>query len=120
MDMIGLGRAHSHSSSDTPVAVISRTFPVDTTLSDLWTFLRDSLGQTTLSGDELMGVDATVAEALTEVDDDTRSVTVSLRIFPHSIEIDVLLSDEPSTPSANAHITQGLRHISYEYKRNNL
>jgi len=117
MDMLGIGRGDRRGKSDTPVAVLSRTFPVDSTLSDLWTFLRESIGQTSLGGEELMGIDAVVADALTKVEDDTKSVTVSLRVFPHSVEVDVLLSDAPPDPTGGTRVTQGLRHVSHRYQR---
>lgn len=117
MDVLGLGRGDRRGKRDTPVAVLSRTFPVDSTLSDLWAFLRESIGQTSLASEELMGIDAVVADALTKVDDDTKAVTVSLRVFPHSVEVDVLLSDQARDPSGGTHITQGLRHISRHYQR---
>jgi hypothetical protein len=69
-------------------------------------------GEAALPAAELMSIDATVGDALTEVDEDTKAVTVSLRVYPHSIEVEVLLSDTPVDTSGQVHVTHGSRHVS--------
>ena len=118
MDQLAIGRTHRHPTRDTPVAVLAHTFPVDTsTLTHLWVFLRDSLHPATLTAGELLGIDAAVAEALLDIDDTTVALHLSVRVFAHSVEVDVMLSNEPAGAGhLGPLLLHGQRHFSRQHR----
>src|SRR5262249_22756485 len=117
MGILGASDTDQHYRRDTPVAVLTRTFPVDATLTSLWAFLRDCLGQASLDGEELMRIATIVGNAFTNIDERTKAVTVSLRVFSRAVEVDVLLSETAPDTGVRTHVAHGVHHVSYHYQR---
>lgn len=76
-----------------PVVVVSQTFPArPSSIPDIRDFVRRCLAQSTLSPDDTREVGETVSQALLEAAGPTGAISVSFRIFPDHVEVDVLKS----------------------------
>jgi Helix-turn-helix len=76
-----------------PVVVLSQTFPArPSSIPDIRDFVRRCLAQSPLSEEDNREVSETVAQALLEAAGPTGAITVSFRIFPGHVEVDVLRS----------------------------
>jgi hypothetical protein len=76
-----------------PVVVLSQTFPArPSSIPDIRDFVRRCLAQSPLSEEDNREVGETVARALLEAAGPTGAITVSFRIFPGHVEVDVLRS----------------------------
>ena len=85
-----------------PVVVVSQTFPArPSSIPDIRDFVRRCLAQSPLSEEDTREVGETVSRALLEAAGPTGAISVSFRIFPDHVEVDVLRSG-PQFPSAPA------------------
>ena len=85
-----------------PVVVVSQTFPArPSSIPDIRDFVRRCLAQSPLSEEDTREVGETVSQALLEAAGPTGAISVSFRIFPDHVEVDVLRSG-PQFPSAPA------------------
>src|SRR5580693_8794301 len=85
-----------------PVVVLSQTFPArPSSIPDIRDFVRRCLAQSPLSEEDTREVGETVSQALLEAAGPTGAISVSFRIFPDHVEVDVLRSG-PQFPSAPA------------------
>jgi len=76
-----------------PVVVVSQTFPArPSSIPDIRDFVRRCLAQSPLSEDDTREVGETVSQALLEAAGPTGAISVSFRIFPDHVEVDVLRS----------------------------
>jgi Helix-turn-helix len=76
-----------------PVVVVSQTFPArPSSIPDIRDFVRRCLAQSPLSEEDTREVGATVSQALLEAAGPTGAISVSFRIFPDHVEVDVLRS----------------------------
>lgn len=76
-----------------PVVVVSQTFPArPSSIPDIRDFVRRCLAQSQLSADDTREVGETVSQALLEAAGPTGAISVSFRIFPDHVEVDVLKS----------------------------
>jgi hypothetical protein len=76
-----------------PVVVLSQTFPArPSSLPDIRDFVRRCLAQSPLSEEHNREVGETVSQALLEAAGPTGAISVSFRIFPDHVEVDVLRS----------------------------
>jgi hypothetical protein len=76
-----------------PVVVVSQTFPArPSSIPDIRDFVRHCLAQSPLSEEDNREVGETVAQALLEAAGPTGAISVSFRIFPDHVEVDVLRS----------------------------
>ena len=76
-----------------PVVVVSQTFPArPSSIPDIRDFVRRCLSQSPLSEEDNREVGETVAQALLEAAGPTGAISVSFRIFPDHVEVDVLRS----------------------------
>jgi hypothetical protein len=76
-----------------PVVVVSQTFPArPSSIPDIRDFVRRCLSQSPLSEDDTKEVGETVSQALLEAAGPTGAISVSFRIFPDHVEVDVLRS----------------------------
>jgi hypothetical protein len=83
-----------------PVVVVSQTFPArPSSIPDIRDFVRRCLAQSPLSEEDTREVGETVSHALLEAAGPTGAISVSFRIFPDHVEVDVLRSG-PQFPSA--------------------
>jgi Helix-turn-helix len=83
-----------------PVVVVSQTFPArPSSIPDIRDFVRRCLAQSPLSDEDTREVGETVSQALLEAAGPTGAISVSFRIFPDHVEVDVLRSG-PQFPSA--------------------
>ena len=83
-----------------PVVVVSQTFPArPSSIPDIRDFVRRCLAQSPLSEEDTREVGETVSRALLEAAGPTGAISVSFRIFPDHVEVDVLQSG-PQIPSA--------------------
>jgi Helix-turn-helix len=83
-----------------PVVVVSQTFPArPSSIPDIRDFVRRCLAQSPLSEEDNREVGETVSQALLEAAGPTGAISVSFRIFPDHVEVDVLRSG-PQFPSA--------------------
>ena len=88
-----------------PVVVVSQTFPArPSSIPDIRDFVRRCLAQSPLSEDDTREVGETVSQALLEAAGPTGAISVSFRIFPDHVEVDVLRSGPQfgSAPGLNA------------------
>jgi hypothetical protein len=96
-------RADDHISDNievVPVVVVSQTFPArPSSIPDIRDFVRRCLAQSPLSDEDTREVGETVSQALLEAAGPTGAISVSFRIFPDHVEVDVLRSG-PQFPSA--------------------
>jgi hypothetical protein len=76
-----------------PVVVVSQTFPArPSSIPDIRDFVRRCLAQSPLSEEDTREVGETVSQALLEAAGPTGAISVSFRIFPDHVEVDVLRS----------------------------
>jgi DNA-binding transcriptional regulator YiaG len=76
-----------------PVVVLSQTFPArPSSIPDIRDFVRRCLAQSPLSEEDNREVGETVSQALLEAAGPTGAISVSFRIFPDHVEVDVLRS----------------------------
>jgi hypothetical protein len=76
-----------------PVVVVSQTFPArPSSIPDIRDFVRKCLAQSPLSEQDTREVGETVSRALLEAAGPTGAISVSFRIFPDHVEVDVLKS----------------------------
>jgi hypothetical protein len=76
-----------------PVVVLSQTFPArPSSIPDIRDFVRRCLSQSPLSEEDNREVGETVAQALLDAAGPTGAISVSFRIFPDHVEVDVLRS----------------------------
>jgi hypothetical protein len=76
-----------------PVVVVSQTFPArPSSIPDIRDFVRRCLAQSPLSEEDNREVGATVSQALLDAAGPTGAISVSFRIFPDHVEVDVLKS----------------------------
>ena len=76
-----------------PVVVVSQTFPArPSSIPDIRDFVRRCLAQSPLSEEDNREVGETVSQALLEAAGPTGKISVSFRIFPDHVEVDVLRS----------------------------
>ena len=76
-----------------PVVVVSQTFPArPSSIPDIRDFVRMCLAQSPLSEQDNREVGETVSRALLEAAGPTGAISVSFRIFPDHVEVDVLKS----------------------------
>ena len=76
-----------------PVVVVSQTFPArPSSIPDIRDFVRRCLAGSPLSEDDNREVGETVSRALLEAAGPTGAISVSFRIFPDHVEVDVLRS----------------------------
>src|SRR5271170_8357324 len=88
-----------------PVVVVSQTFPArPSSIPDIRDFVRRCLAQSPLSEQDTREVGETVSRALLEAAGPTGAISVSFRIFPDHVEVDVLKSGAqfPSAPAIDA------------------
>jgi len=75
------------------VVVVSQTFPArPSSIPDIRDFVRRCLAQSPLSEEDNREVGETVSQALLEAAGPTGAISVSFRIFPDHVEVDVLRS----------------------------
>src|SRR3984957_7328654 len=80
-----------------PVVVVSQTFPArPSSIPDIRGFARRCLAQSPLSEQDNHEVGETVSRALLEAAGPTGAISVSFRIFPDHVEVDVLKSQAGS------------------------
>jgi hypothetical protein len=84
-----------------PVVVVSQTFPArPSSIPGIRDFVRRCLAQSPLSEQDNREVGETVSRALLEAAGPTGAITVSFRIFPDHVEVDVLQSgNQVSAPA---------------------
>jgi hypothetical protein len=76
-----------------PVVVVSRTFSArPSSIPDIRDFVRSCLAESPLSEEDTREVGETVSHALLEAAGSTGAISVSFRIFPDHVEVDVLRS----------------------------
>ena len=76
-----------------PVVVVSQTFPArPSSIPDIRDFVRRCLAQSPMSEDDNREIGETVAQALLEAAGPDGAISVSFRIFPDHVEVDVLRS----------------------------
>ncbi|MCL2584719.1 MAG: helix-turn-helix domain-containing protein [Streptosporangiales bacterium] len=76
-----------------PIVVVSQTFPArPSSIPDIRDFVRGCLAQSPLSDDDTREVGETVSAALLDAAGPTGAISVSFRIFPDHVEVDVLRS----------------------------
>lgn len=76
-----------------PVVVVSQTFPArPSSIPDIRDFMRRCLSRSPLSEEDNREVGETVAQALLEAAGPIGTISVSFRIFPDHVEVDVLRS----------------------------
>jgi hypothetical protein len=76
-----------------PVVVVSQTFPArPSSIPDIRDFVRSCLAQSPLSEQDTREIGETVSQALLEAAGPTGAISVSFRIFPDHVEVDVLRS----------------------------
>jgi helix-turn-helix protein len=76
-----------------PVVVVSQTFPArPSAIPEIRDFVRRCLAQSPLSEEDTREVGQTVSQALLEAAGPSGAISVSFRIFPDHVEVDVLRS----------------------------
>src|SRR5579859_5985651 len=86
-----------------PVVVVSQTFPArPSSIPDIRDFVRRCLAQSPLSEQDNREVGETVSQALLEAAGPTGAISVSFRIFPDHVEVDVLRSQLGAGPAKDA------------------
>ena len=84
-----------------PVVVVSQTFPArPSAIPDIRDFVRRCLAHSPLSEQDNREVGETVSRALLEAAGPTGAISVSFRIFPDHVEVDVLKSGAQITEPA--------------------
>jgi hypothetical protein len=86
---------------EVPVVVVSQTFPArPSSIPDIRDFVRRFLASSPLSEQDNREVGETVSRALLEAAGPTGAISVSFRIFPDHVEVDVLKSQAGSPNAA--------------------
>src|SRR6202020_38447 len=84
-----------------PVVVVSQTFPArPSAIPDIRDFVRRCLAHSPLSEQDTREVGETVSRALLDAAGPTGAISVSFRIFPDHVEVDVLKSGAQITAPA--------------------
>jgi hypothetical protein len=84
-----------------PVVVVSQAFPAGpSSIPDIRDFVRRCLAQSPLSEADNREVGETVSRALLEAAGPTGAISVSFRIFPDHVEVDVLKSGAQTSAPA--------------------
>jgi Helix-turn-helix len=84
-----------------PVVVVSQTFPArPSSIPDIRDFVRHCLAQSPLSEQDNREVGETVSRALLDAAGPAGAISVSFRIFPDHVEVDVLKSGAQITSPA--------------------
>jgi hypothetical protein len=84
-----------------PVVVLSQTFPArPSSIPDVRDFVKRCLAQSPLTEEDNRSVGETVASALLEAAGPTGAISISFRIFPDHVEVDVLRSGAQVTSPA--------------------
>jgi DNA-binding XRE family transcriptional regulator len=79
-----------------PLAVLSRTFPArPSSIPDIRDFVQESLAEAPLSPEMSRELQSAVNQALLDAASPSGSIQISFRMFPDSIEVDVLRSVAP-------------------------
>lgn len=87
------GDAISDNIEVVPVVVVSQTFPArPSSIPDIRDFVRRWLDQSPLTEQDTREVGETVSRALLDAAGPTGAISVSFRIFPDHVEVDVLKS----------------------------
>lgn len=87
------GDAISDNIAVVPVVVVSQTFPArPSSIPDIRDFVRRCLDQSPLTEQDTREVGETVSRALLDAAGPTGAISVSFRIFPDHVEVDVLKS----------------------------
>jgi hypothetical protein len=98
--MDSAGDAISDGIEVVPVVVVSQTFPArPSSIPDIRDFVRRCLAHSPLSEEDNREVGETVSQALLDAAGPTGAISVSFRIFPDHVEVDVLKSS-PTLGSA--------------------
>src|ERR1700726_4361187 len=94
-----------------PVVVVSQTFPArPSSIPDIRDFVRHCLAQSPLSDEDNREVGETVSQALLEAAGPAGAISVSFRIFPDHVEVDVLRSGgQIGTPASLDALTSLLK-----------
>jgi hypothetical protein len=86
-----------------PLVIVTQAFPArPSSLPEVRDFVRRRLTQTPLADDDVRTLCERVADVLLDAAGASRTIQVSLRIFPAHAEVDVLLSqpdDDPAGPA---------------------
>ncbi len=91
--MDGPDEAISDNIEVVPVVVVSQTFPArPSSIPDIRDFVRRCLSHSPLTEQDNREVSETVSRALLEAAGPTGAISVSFRIFPDHVEVDVLKS----------------------------
>lgn len=91
-----------------PVVVLSQIFPArPSSIPDIRNFVRHCLAESPLTEEGTKEVGETVFRALLDAAGPTGSINVAFRIFPEHVEVDVLRSDSPLVPPAQAVLAGG-------------
>jgi hypothetical protein len=92
-----------------PVVVVSQTFPArPSSIPDIRDFVRRCLAQSPLSEQDTREVGETVSRALLEAAGPTGAISVSFRIFPDHVEVDVLRSGAQVSSPAGIDVLSSL------------
>src|SRR3984957_7616252 len=84
-----------------PVVVVSQTFPArPSSIPDIRDFVRRCLAQSPMSDQDNREIGETVSRALLDAAGPTGAISVSFRIFPDHVEVDVLKSGAQITAPA--------------------
>lgn len=105
MDSVSEEQPISDNIEVVPVVVVSQTFPArPSSIPGIRDFVRTCLAQSPLSAEDTREVGETVSAALLEAAGATGAISVSFRIFPDHVEVDVLRSGPQgaSTPGLDA------------------
>ncbi len=94
-----------------PVVVLSQTFPArPSSIPSIRDFVRHCLAQSPLSEEDNREVGETVSQALLEAAGPAGAISVSFRIFPDHVEVDVLRSgSQIGTPASLDALTSLLK-----------
>lgn len=83
-----------------PVVVVSQTFPArPSSIPDIRDFVRRCLAQSPMSDQDNREIGETVSRALLDAAGPTGAISVSFRIFPDHVEVDVLKSGPQIAPA---------------------
>src|SRR6202020_3277492 len=92
-----------------PVVVVSQTFPArPSAIPDIRDFVRRCLAHSPLSEQDTREVGETVSRALLDAAGPTGAISVSFRIFPDHVEVDVLKSGPQVNTAAGMHALASL------------
>jgi hypothetical protein len=106
-----VGDAISDNIEVVPVVVVSQTFPArPSSIPDIRDFVRRCLDHSPLTEQDTREVGETVSRALLDAAGPTGAISVSFRIFPDHVEVDVLKSGpQVGTPAGLDALTSLMR-----------